>query len=529
MTVQHHEYLVAGAGPSGLQVGYFFAVHGMDYAILEKGDTAGEFFKHFPRHRTLISANKIYTGYDNPDLNMRWDWNSLITHDSKIMMKDYSKKYFPPADKFVEYLQDFAGNYALNIYYNQDIRHISKDEEGLFHVVTNGGAHYTCRYLIMATGVSKPYIPPVNGIELCENYYDCSVNPEDFINKRVLLIGKGNSAFETAENLIETAAVIHLVSPTPINFAWRTHYVGHLRAVNNNLLDTYQLKLQNGLINGHIEKIEKTEKGTFLMTVNYTNVKGGETEQLEYDRVIACCGFRFDDTFFDEEIKPMKIINERYPKQTPEWESVNVPNLYFAGNLTHSRDFKKSTSGFIHGFRYNAQALVNILRYKHMQVPFTATTVEAGRDALTDLLIKKINTTSALWQQFGFLADLLVIEDGNQNASYYEVLPVDYIHNSHFKEENNYFIITLDYGPGHHDPFAHDVMRINKFDKDKAHDSQFLHPVIRKYSKGTMVSELHLIEDFRSEFNRKEHISALSDYLEKELSSTSAPQVATAL
>jgi hypothetical protein len=44
---------------------------------------------------------------------------------------------------------------------------------------------------------------------------------------------------------METAAVIHVAGPHSIRMAWRTHYVGHLRAVNNNFLDTYQLKSQN--------------------------------------------------------------------------------------------------------------------------------------------------------------------------------------------------------------------------------------------------------------------------------------------
>jgi len=34
-------------------------------------------------------------------------------------------------------------------------------------------------------------------------------------------------------------------------------YVGHLRALNNNLLDTYQLKSQNALLDGNIERIDR--------------------------------------------------------------------------------------------------------------------------------------------------------------------------------------------------------------------------------------------------------------------------------
>jgi hypothetical protein len=40
--------------------------------------------------------------------------------------------------------------------------------------------------------------------------------------------------------------------PRSINFAWRTHFIGHLRAINNNFLDTYQLKTQNMVLDGDI-------------------------------------------------------------------------------------------------------------------------------------------------------------------------------------------------------------------------------------------------------------------------------------
>ena len=54
------------------------------------------------------------------------------------------------------------------------------------------------------------------GIELAESYVDVSVDPEAFANQRVLILGKGNSAFETADNLISTTALLHVASPNPL-------------------------------------------------------------------------------------------------------------------------------------------------------------------------------------------------------------------------------------------------------------------------------------------------------------------------
>ena len=59
--------------------------------------------------------------------------------------------------------------------------------------------------------------------------------------------------------------------------------------------------------------------------------------------------------------------NGKYPVMTSEYESVNVDGLYFAGQLAHGKDFKRAAGGFIHGFRYTARALFNVLEHKYQK------------------------------------------------------------------------------------------------------------------------------------------------------------------
>ena len=58
-------YLIVGAGPAGLQLGYLMDRARLDYHIVERADGPGDFFRTFPRHRTLISVNKTVTGTFN--------------------------------------------------------------------------------------------------------------------------------------------------------------------------------------------------------------------------------------------------------------------------------------------------------------------------------------------------------------------------------------------------------------------------------------------------------------------------------
>ena len=500
------DYLVIGAGPAGLQLGYFLEQAGHDYLILEAGPGPGTFFRAFPRHRRLISINKPHTGWDDPEMNLRVDWNSLLSDDPSLRFTHYTERYFPDADDLVRYLADFAAASRLRVNYNTRIVRITRN--GCFCATDQHGQTFEAKRLIVATGVSKPYIPSIPGIEAAELYETVSVNPRDFVDQRVLIIGKGNSGFETANNLVETATTIHVAGPTSVRFAWRSHFVGHLRAVNNNLLDTYQLKSQNALLDGTIERIER-QNGSYVVTLSFARANE-VTKDLRYDSVIVCTGFRFDDSIFADDCRPELILHGRLPSQTAEWESTNVPGLYFAGTLMQVRDYKKSTCGFIHGFRYGVRALYRMLEQKYHGAAWPHICLAAAPQALMEAAIARVNRTSALWQLFGFLCDLIVIEaDGS--ARYYEELPADYVHTSDFGEAENYFTITLEYGPDHdrHDPFDVSVGRISQSDAERSDKGRYLHPVVRHYCRRALVAEHHVTENLENEWTGPVHRNPL--------------------
>jgi thioredoxin reductase len=509
------EYLIIGAGPAGLQLGYYLEKANHNYMILEAGDSPGTFFKKFPRHQKLISINKVYTGYSDPEINLRWDWNSLLNDSKEMQFKNYSKEYFPHTDALVNYLGDFAEHFHLNIKYGSRVVKISKGDK--FFVIDSNDNVYCAERLIIATGISQPYIPSIPGIELAENYADVSINPEDFINQKVLIIGKGNSGFETADNLMATAALIHIASPHSIKMAWKTKYVGNLRAVNNNLLDTYQLKSQNGVLDATISNIEYKD-GKFLVSFSYTHANG-EKENLVYDRVIVCTGFRFDNSIFDYSCQPELTINNRFPAQTSEWESTNIKDLYFVGVLTHMRDYKEKQSGFIHGFRYNVRSLYQILEYKYHHQELSCQILTSTPEDLTKAIFERVNASSGLWQQTGFLCDLIIISDEDKVARYYQELPKDYIHDSEFGRYGHYYTVSLEFGydvENMPDPFA--ITRVHKDDIQNAAQSAFIHPIIRRFCGNQLIAEHHVLEDLASEWVEDVHILPVLEFFNVQLS-----------
>ncbi|HEX9669300.1 MAG TPA: NAD(P)-binding domain-containing protein [Thermoanaerobaculia bacterium] len=504
---QIHDYLIIGAGPGGLQLAYYMEKERRDYMVLEAGSKPGSFFEKFPRHGTLISSNKVHTGYDDPEINLRFDWNSLLSDDPDFRFNSYSREYFPPKAAMLDYLSDYAERYRLRVEYAARVASVAKAD--VFTVSDGNGRTWRGRRLIVATGVSKPFVPRIPGVELTESYFDVSVDAEDFAGQRVLVIGKGNSGFETAERLIPTTALIHVLSPNPLHMAWRTHFPGHLRAVNNNFLDTYQLKTQNAVLDGTIRKITRTKEGKFLVSIRYSHAEE-EHEDLVYDRVITCTGFRFDDSIFDESCRPAMWNSNRLPEQTSEFESTNVPDLYFVGTLTQMRDYKKATSAFIHGFRYNVRALHRLLAGKYHGVPWPFEEVEQTPERLVEAMLVRINRTSALWQLFGFMADVIVLADEGDRARYLHELPVDYVQESSLSRNRNYFVVTLEFGKIVGDPF--NILRHP--DPQKADRSTFLHPVVRHYQGRKKIAELHLLENLFGEWwDPESHVKPLTDFI----------------
>ncbi len=504
------DVIIIGAGPAGLQAGHYLGKMGFRYIILEAGDNPGTSFETHPRHRKLISINKVYTGYDDAEINLRWDWNSLLADDPEpVLFKQFSKKYFPAAEDLLKYLTAYAEKHELKIRYRSKVALVRRPTD--FVVETESGDVFNAKAVIVATGVPKSWLPNIPGIEHAVPYSSMSIEQDAYINKHVLILGKGNSGFETADHLTEVAATIHICSPSPLKLAWSTHFVGHLRAVNNTFLDTYQLKSQNAVLDATITKIERNGE-KFTVSFSYQHAEG-EIEEIQYDSIIACTGFRFDAEIFSEECRPQLCAMGRLPAQKANWESANVPDLFFAGTIMQYRDYKKYMSGFIHGFRYNVRTLCHLLREKYVDLPYPAGIFTNSADVLLERIASRINSSSGLWQQPGFLGDVFAsLGEGDDRLEHREELPIDYVHEKFAPTGRPYLIVTLEFGSSKFEnPF--NVPRIARDNIVRAESSNFLHPVVRLCCNGRVINEHHVIEDLAGEWKEPEHLDPLKAFL----------------
>ncbi|XP_045443479.1 FAD-dependent oxidoreductase domain-containing protein 2 isoform X3 [Pipistrellus kuhlii] len=377
----HRDYCVLGAGPAGLQMAYFLQRAGRDYQVFERASRPGSFFTRYPRHRKLISINKRHTGRTNSEFNLRHDWNSLLSHDPRLLFRHYSRAYFPDAGDMVRYLGDFASRLRLRVRYNTAIAHVTLDKDrrawnGHYFILTDQkGQGYRCSVLLVATGLSVPNLVDFPGAEYAEGYESVSVDPEDFVGQNVLILGRGNSAFETAENILGVTNFVHMLSRSRVRLSWATHYVGDLRAINNGLLDTYQLKSLDGLLESDLTDLAvvKDPKGKFHITLKFYVEEGNQSAEavplpqddsdnfamrVAYDRIIRCLGWNFDFSIFNKSLRLSSggEFSKKYPLVRPSYESKGSRGLFVLGTASHSVDYRKSAGGFIHGFRYTGEA-----------------------------------------------------------------------------------------------------------------------------------------------------------------------------
>lgn len=175
--------------------------------------------------------------------------------------------------------------------------------------------------------------------------------------------------------------------------------------------------------------------------------EGGDPYPLTYDHVILALGWHQDLSMYADDIKPMMMPNQKYAVMDHEYQSINVPGLYFAGSLAHGKDFKRSAGGFIHGFRYTAKALHRILEVKYQSQPWPMQEYrfegkQADLENLESLVqdtMHRIDNADAPYQMVGALGDGILFECPMNNlgrvtsieATYLEDIPVVYFNTLH--------------------------------------------------------------------------------------------------
>ena len=185
------DVMVLGGGLSGLAAAAQLKAHGLDPLVLEGGDQVGASWQ--VRHPNLrLNTHRRLSGL--PGLPM-----------------PKSAGAYPSKASVIEYLQDYARQMKLEIRLNEPIDRIARTPDGwLLH---GKQQDFETKHLVVAMGRDRvPSIPDWPGREVFRGDLRHAANfgaPEEYANKKVLVVGAGNSGTDLLNHLagVDTAAI----------------------------------------------------------------------------------------------------------------------------------------------------------------------------------------------------------------------------------------------------------------------------------------------------------------------------------
>jgi len=206
---------VVGAGQSGLACGYFLQRWARD---VERGREAG------PAPRFALFDSSAEPGGSWPH-----HWPSLrlfspADHSSlpgRRMPGTGGEN--PDAGHVVEYLADYEDRYDLPVRRGARVAEVSRRDDRLFALDDDDGRRLALsRTVVSATGsFTRPFVPAIPGAADFSGrqvHSSAYTGPEDYADRRVLVIGGGNSGAQVAADLHGAAASVTWATLRPPRF-----------------------------------------------------------------------------------------------------------------------------------------------------------------------------------------------------------------------------------------------------------------------------------------------------------------------
>jgi thioredoxin reductase len=424
--------IVIGSGPGAIQASYSLRHLGIHHAVISADASPGGMFRRWPFLQRLLSWTKPHAPVERGTRAYeRYDWNSLLgeepaTRALQPALMDGSS-YFPSRPEMEANLVAFVDRAGLGIRYNcrWTGTQLGTGKDGDRFIVETTDGTYRCDVLVVAVGVAEPHTPPGPGMELTHHYAD--VRPvETYAGRRVFIAGKQNSGFELATGLLPWARQIVLASPSQARLSVDTRSLVGVRARYVQPFEDHVLGGGVSVLDAAIDRIERATSGELIVHLRRTD--GGADLVVEVDDAIAATGF----TTPLVDLPALGVATfgaSLLPAQTPYWESVSVPNIFFAGTIGQgSKGLRKhgipANSGAVHGARYNARVLAEYLARTRFGIERERPIV--APDAVATFLATELAESPELFHQRGYLARVLTA-DGSGGLRDDGIQPLAYV------------------------------------------------------------------------------------------------------
>ncbi|MDV6040423.1 NAD(P)-binding domain-containing protein [Bacillus sp. SM-B1] len=182
--------IVIGGGQAGLASGYHLQKKGLQFLILEASEQA-------------TGSWPCY--YDSLKLFSPARFSSLPGMKFPAHPDDY-----PTRNEVIDYLQNYVKNFQLPVMTNQRVESVEREDE-VFKIRTVSGETFQTRTVINATGSFHiPFNPVIKDQEIFKGHVIHSSmyrSPNHYINQRVVVVGRRNSAVQISLELADVSRI----------------------------------------------------------------------------------------------------------------------------------------------------------------------------------------------------------------------------------------------------------------------------------------------------------------------------------
>jgi thioredoxin reductase (NADPH) len=321
------DVIIVGAGPSGLAAAIAAKQHGLDYQVLEQGVLVNSIFR-FPPQMVFFTTPE------------------LLEIGGLPFVSPYDK---PTRAEALKYYRKVVDTYDLQISGDEQVLSIAREgddgepagqageagsaAESVFALETRTGKGVRrvrhARFVVMAIGYyDHPVMIGVPGEDLPQvrHYYS---EPHVHYRQRVVIVGGGNSAAESALEMFRAGAHVTLVHRAPTLKSTIKYWVR----------PDIENRIKEGSIAGRFGRCVKEIRPTSVVIVGSGGLgesgescvsgESGEEEEIPADAVYLLTGYRADA---DLMCRAGVMLNERQaPLHHPETFETNVPGLFVAG------------------------------------------------------------------------------------------------------------------------------------------------------------------------------------------------------
>ena len=293
-----YDIIIVGAGPSGVSAAVEAKNVGLqNILLLEKSDDHS-----FSIRKLYVEGKRVDAAYKGED----------VACEGLMCIIEGTK------ETTLNILDEFIRDYKLEIQYKSEVEKISKIND-LFSIHLTNKCVYESKIVVIAIGVfGRPNKPEFKIPSTLKEDILFDVTAQTIENKKVLVVGGGNSAAEAVEFLAHNGNEVFL--------SYRNETFSKLNQVNEKILQNlFAEKKATPLLNTNIIKIEEENKKA--------KVFFSETDAVIFDKVVFQIGGSTPENF-------LKAIGLNFPDGNivvdENFESI-IPGLYLAGDLVANK------------------------------------------------------------------------------------------------------------------------------------------------------------------------------------------------